>query len=457
MTTILDEISIKNIHSITNLDAKFIFPPSKILVITGKNGAGKTSIVKAFHLLKDPKIFEKSSALNSIKEGSKITFNLMDFNKFSFKAKKIRGKIVLDTRDYLPDIGAIIAELPIPFGDRFSQFSLIANFDSEIRTRIASSEYSPAIEIIDFLSRIYSTEKFNELKAIRIQKHTFYFLLKPGDYYVREDHLSSGEFFLIQLYRLITSGANLVLVDELDVALDAAAQVKIYNAIKPILEKYNTRLIVISHSLAFMNTADEDGLYYLEESNGLTSLEQRSLGYIKSDLYGFIGKDRYIITEDKTLAGFLKYLIDTYIENFFEYEIIPVGGEPQIKAIVEKNDSDGIFGAFDHVIAVVDRDIKISIEQNWKSKSKLYSSPVTDIELYIWNNRDRLLPDIKLEEFTLAKTHKKSAKTYWKKIINSGQKSQNELYALIIGDFQTNINELKQALTEHLCLNDKKY
>ena len=54
-----------------------------------------------------------------------------------------------------------------------------------------------------------------------------------------------------------------MLIDELDVALDAAAQVKLYSGIKPLLARYGSRLIVISHSLAFMNTVDDGGLYYL--------------------------------------------------------------------------------------------------------------------------------------------------------------------------------------------------
>ncbi len=194
---------------------------------------------------------------------------------------------------------------------------------------------------------------------------------------------------------------------------------------------------------------------YLEKSSDSICLEQRSFGYIKSDLYGFIGKDRYIITEDKMLEGFLKYLIKTYnIDPFFEYEIIPVGGESQITAIAKKNDSHKIFGEPNHLIAVVDKDIERTIRKKWKSESKLYFSPVKDIELHIWKNKDKLLPDIKLKEFKHAKKEKDTAKTYCNKVVNSGQKIQNDLYSYIVADFQKETEGLIQALKQHLCLNN---
>ena len=39
----------------------------------------------------------------------------------------------------------------------------------------------------------------------------------------REDYLSSGEYFLIRLYRTIMSSARLIVIDEIDISLDAVA------------------------------------------------------------------------------------------------------------------------------------------------------------------------------------------------------------------------------------------
>ncbi|MDX5385164.1 MAG: AAA family ATPase [Alteromonadaceae bacterium] len=445
---IVDKLNIQNIKGFTNLTAEFKFPESKIIVLTGKNGMGKTSIIKSFNLISDPTIFDKSSGLNSVRNGSKVQFNIDGFNQFSFKYNK--NLRVLDTKEKLPPSSEIVAELPLPYGRRFQQFSLISSYDSEIRTNIAASKYSDASELMEFLSNVYPEKEIKNLKKTQINKHIFYLLLLENDYYIREDHLSSGEYFLIQLFRLITSGATLILIDELDVALDASAQVNLYKSIKPILERYESRLIVISHSLAFMNTVDEGGLYYLESNDNITNIDRRSFGYIKSDLYGFKGKDRFIITEDKVLAGFIKFLIRKNIEVFFEYEIIAVGGQPQIDTMATRNDSHQIFGPPESLLIFVDKDISEKLK--YAGKSKKLTSPVDDIELYIWENRHRLLSDIIQPIFTHSRRDKDTAKTYWKKVINSHQKSSDHLYSLVAEDCSTEVDEIISNLKTHLCL-----
>lgn len=426
-----DKITIENIKCISQLSVEFDYPESKFIVITGKNGIGKTSLIKAFHLISDPDIFHKSSGLNAIRHDSKITFNIDGFDSFSFKFNEKLG--VLDTKDKLPSTNQIIAELPIPFGNRFKQFSLISNHDSAIRANIAASEYDSADELICFLSQIYQNDKFNELKTTKVRNYEFYFILLDDNYYVREDHLSSGEYFLIQLYRIITSGAKLVLIDELDVALDAAAQVKLYIGIKPLLERYGSRLIVISHSLAFMNTVDDGGLYYLEDNAGSVTLEQRSFGYIKSDLYGFEGYDRYILTEDEVLEGFVEYIIIFYsIRPYYQHRIIGVGGCNQLKLIVEKNDRCKIFSDSRNVLAIVDGDAFPSLDQEYTGSTQIYQSPVEDIEMFIYRNRDTLLQEIERPTYTESNKPKTASKTYWKYLINDIGIQKNELYKKII-------------------------
>jgi energy-coupling factor transporter ATP-binding protein EcfA2 len=447
---ITDRISVSNVKGISSLDVKFTFPKSNIVVVTGKNGVGKTSLVKSFSLIADPRIFEKSAGLNAVGPHSSVEIEVAGFSPFSFVFNKTLN--ALDTKDMLPPEGAVVAELPIPFGRRFQQFSLISSFDAEIRANIAAGNYEDACELVEFLSEVYGSGKFEDLKSTVAKKYAFYFLLLEADYYVREDHLSSGEFFLIQIYRLITSGAKLVLVDELDVALDAAAQIKLYRAMISILEKYGARLIVISHSLGFMSTVDEGGLYYLEDQSGNITLEQRSFGYVKSDLYGFSGKDRYIITEDDVLGGFTNYLIQKHIATFFQYEIIAVGGQPQIDAICGKNDLDRIFSDPENVIVVVDGDLNGKLK--YSGLSEIHYSPVDDIELYIFQNKEALLPNVN-HPVTNANKDKDNSKKYWKRLISSGQKNAEELYELIENNNIKETERLVAILKRHLCLDGR--
>lgn len=450
-------IGIKNIKGVTDLEVTFDFSEKDVVIITGKNGSGKTTLIKAFRLLYDLQVFDKTSNANSLNLNSSVTFRLSDIApdlSLTYNAKFN----ALDTKQSLPSKKLVLSELPIPFGNRFEQFSLVAKFDSDIRTNIAASEYEQAEGITDFLRCIYpENEYFNELKQTRIKQHTFYFILQESDYYIREDHFSSGEFFLIQLYRLVISGAKLIVIDELDISLDASAQVRFLDAIAPILQEHHSKLIMVTHSLALMETAREGDLYYLERNADAITLEQRSFGYVKSDLYGFKGRDRYIITEDEVLAGFIEYLIrNSDIRPFFSYEIIPVGGEPQVRAITEKNDELEIFSSSEKVIVITDGDIFEEVTRKYCGSTKIFSSPVNDIELYIWQHREEFLQDVQIQDFTHADREKDTAKTYWKKIISAQGRPERKrefidrLYQIIVGNNDT--SELYIALNQHLSI-----
>lgn len=426
----IDKISIRKIKNMDTLSIEFDFPESNIIVITGKNGIGKTTIVKSFNLLDDPNIFAKSSGENALGDNSRVSFAIEGVRPFEFSYNAKLG--AMDSKDLLPSENTIISELPIPYGARFRRFSKIAGFDSELKVNIASSDYERACDLIDFFSRVYLSEKFSELKSTRIKKDTFYFLLKEDDYYIREDHFSSGEFFLIQLYRLVTSGARLILIDELDVALDAVAQVNLFAAIKPILEANNSRLIVVSHSLAFMSTVDEGGLYYLEKSSGKITLESRSFGYIKSDLFALRGYDRYILTEDPVLEGFIEFVIrSSSVSCHYQHLTIGVGGDNQLKMIVEKNDSEQIFSNSKNVRCVVDGDVFDTLSASYVGPTHIIRSPVDDLEKYIYLNRDTLLNTVERPDYTESKDPKRASKTYWKWLVNDRGVDSRRLYELV--------------------------
>lgn len=79
-------------------------------------------------------------------------------------------------------------------------------------------------------------------------------------------------------------------------------------------------------------------------------------------------------------------------------------------------------------------------------------SPVDDIELFVWQNKERLLPDVTVNEFTPAQKDKNTAKTYWKRLIDSGQKQEKELYRLVAEDNDKETKRLIDQLKKFLCL-----
>ncbi|MEW8212079.1 MAG: AAA family ATPase [Candidatus Thiodiazotropha taylori] len=442
---IRDKVSIRDVNNVQNLDIEFEYPDSRIIVVTGRNGVGKTTIIKSFGLSSDPNIFAKTSGEDVLSGASQAAFELSGMDPFSFHFNP--GLRAFDSRESIPDDGKIIAELPIPYGARFQQFSNVAKYDEELKINIASSDYGSATDLIRFLSEVYSSDKFNKLLATKIGKKEFYFILKDDDYYIREDHFSSGEFFLIQLYRLISSGASLILVDELDVALDAVAQVNLYSAIKPILQANDSRLIVVSHSLAFFSTVDEGGLYYLDRVGSEISLEARSIGYVKSDLFGFRGYDRYILTEDPVLEGFIEFLIRHYsIDCHYRHITIGLGGVDQVRMIIEKNDAQQIFADSDKVLCIVDGDVYPDLEAEYTGPTEVLCTNVDDLEKYLYLNREVLFSDELMPDYQEAEKEKKASKTYWKWLTQQKQVSSERLYQIIVESVGVNVGLLAEEI-----------
>ncbi|MCH8530731.1 MAG: AAA family ATPase [Saccharospirillum sp.] len=91
------KIEINNIKGFTKLAVDFTFSSSNIIVVTGKNGVGKTSLVKSFNLISDPQIFQKTAGLNTIRHNSSISIEIDGFPAFKFSYNESLN--VLDTKD----------------------------------------------------------------------------------------------------------------------------------------------------------------------------------------------------------------------------------------------------------------------------------------------------------------------------------------------------------------------
>ena len=115
-----DRILIRNVQGIDSIDINIHYPDSKIAVITGKNGVGKTTLVKALRLLEEPDIFRNTSSHSSISDISQVYIELNGHSPFSFQYNS--NEQVMDSRDRLPIEGTLFAELPIPVGSRFKNF-----------------------------------------------------------------------------------------------------------------------------------------------------------------------------------------------------------------------------------------------------------------------------------------------------------------------------------------------
>jgi ABC-type dipeptide/oligopeptide/nickel transport system ATPase subunit len=92
-----------------------------------------------------------------------------------------------------------------------------------------------------FLKLIYDSNKFDDLNTTNINGVDYYFLFSENGRYIREDHFSTGEYFVINLYRLLNSNNDLIIIDEIDTSLDAAAQVRLIKELRFLCNSRNKK------------------------------------------------------------------------------------------------------------------------------------------------------------------------------------------------------------------------
>lgn len=276
------EVSINNIQHVKKIEFSINLEERSLICITGKNGTGKTTLIKAIRNLVKADTFSQLSPSRSFLDTSEIAFKV-DGKDIVYKYDKERK--LLDSRDIIPKAlrQGISVELPIPHGERFNFFQKISENDSGIRSQVIMKNYTTPTELIDFLNSIYATDKFDDLVVVTVKGIPYYVIVDADNYYLREDSFSSGEFFLINLYRRIISGYMAIFIDEIDISLDAAAQVQLVKWLRKFKDIYETTYVFTTHSLAMMKMLEPGELYYMEnQADGTTAIQQRSYAFVKA-------------------------------------------------------------------------------------------------------------------------------------------------------------------------------
>lgn len=353
-------VKISHVQQIVDLSFDATLEQGAIVCITGKNGVGKTTLVKAIRNLTNADTFARTSSEDVFNKQSSIEYRLDDQSlkyvyEDSISTINCRTPVPLEYRE------KIFVELPIPYGERFTFFQRISGLDRDIRRAVAIGIYKKPTELIEFLQQIYQNSDFENLKAIEVKGTVYYCRIKEDGRYLREDYFSSGEYFLINLYRRVARGYKLIVIDEIDISLDAAAQVRLIKKLREFGSKNNVRFLLTTHSLAMMQTVESHELFYLnfDSETGVGKVENLSYNYIRSVLFGFKGWDKYILTEDDVLKDLVEYLLQVYCKNlYFSYKIIYVGGGENTTDLMRRNRKEEFFSSTENVICVLDGDQK---------------------------------------------------------------------------------------------------
>ena len=370
-------IEIKRVQHIERLSLTLDLAKNQLICIVGRNGTGKTTLVRALRNLSQSDtfvstaptgIFSPESVIRYWVDEEQVTFNY-DEHIESLNCKEGVPQSIKEL---------CAAELPFPHGNRFNFFQSVSNADRDIRQQIILEEYSRPEELTKFLSDIYSSDKFRTLVETEVRGRSYYSILLEDGRYVREDYLSSGEYFLINLYRTIIGSARLYVVDEIDISLDPAAQVHLVKRLREFCAKYACNVVFTTNSLALMRTLDDHELFYMERREDETTLNSVSYSYIRSLLFGFSGWDRYILTEDIVLSDFLDTLMRHCCPNlFFTYKIIHIGGAGQVVDLLERNRNDQFLSKPENVMAILDGD---QSEEKIAARANVECLPFASVE-----------------------------------------------------------------------------
>nr|WP_238543982.1 AAA family ATPase [Pseudomonas sp. GM21] len=417
---------------------------NKLTCLVGKNGVGKTTLIKSILNFRSANTFSRTTSPGVFKEDSQALYRL-GANEFVFNYEtSING---LNCKSAIPDHikNTIDVELPMPFGQRFNHFQNISSADKEIRTAIILGQYTRPEELIEFLSDIYSSDKFDNLVEIKIKNTKYYCIPLDEDRYVREDHLSSGEFFLISLYRKITSHCKLIVIDEIDISLDAAAQAHLVRRLRIFCEIYLVNIVCTTHSLALMRTLKDSELFYMTNTNGIVDIIPASYNYIKSIMFGFTGWDKYILTEDDMLKNFLHFIIAKHCPtNFSQYKIVPIGGGSNVTKLLRLNQSEHFFSQPENVISILDGDQQI--HKYIRNCPNTYFLPFESVEKKIYADHKicKFLPEYKYIEIIPGDKH------FYKEITESRIINDPQIFEYLCTEAQQDIFNLSQIISYFL-------
>jgi ABC-type Na+ transport system ATPase subunit NatA len=440
----LFRVEIRNVQPITNLVFEIDLSKHGIHCIVGKNGSGKTTLAKAIMNFALADTFVRTSSDGVFNDSSAISYTL-GAAQYPFTYDPALRSI--STRQPVPsDHKAIVSvEMPVPHGQRFTFFRTLADQDEDIRQAVVLGRYKKPTDLIEFLSHIYQDRRFNDLVEVQFRRGVCSCFVYEDKRYLREDYFSSGEYFLINLYRKITQGTPLVVIDEIDISLDASTQARLAEQLRQLCAKHGSSVVFTSHSLALMQTLEPGEIQYLGRNRDTDSmtLSPMSFNGVKSLMFGFKGYDRYILTEDEVLGQFLQYAINHYCcPTFYSYQIICLSGQGSVKWMMDLNDQYKFYGPKENVIGILDGD-----QSGQPQPKHIFCLPIQNVE--------KALHEIYRKDgfpFKFAGGENFHAKALYKQLTKSQRRaSSEEIFKLLCDCNDTAMKQFAQRLSVFLC------
>ena len=390
-------VDIRNVKGISHLRIDIPLTPD-VYAITGINGIGKSTLLSCI----TPRLKRPVSFSSLTEFASEASFIKYQINATEEKWTVKNGVWSCSGAQELPLRG--FQEGSLTNGTRFFN---ISSFGFRYYKRLLNVDPELVVPADDFvkenLGRILQNDKNYYTNLYRLDKskaeHRYgykgvVYYLKIKDKLISQFELSTGEFLLINLLHLFNNllirtnnvqKLNMILIDEIELALHPSAVKRLVDFTKGIAKKYNVAIYFSTHSLEIINSLPTDNLFYLHK----TTAEEIACetpcypAYITRDIYTHSGYDVLILVEDD-LAQFLvnRYIDNNRLDFNKRIQVLPVGGYDNTLELHQNFLQEEILQPVSHIISIIDGDAEAAVLKKRSDDGKWNSIP-TDTILFL--------------------------------------------------------------------------
>lgn len=391
-------VQIHNVKCIKDL--KLELPVEKgLYALTGLNGSGKSTIAAcastAFYSFSPTEFFGITG------EDASITLIYGGNTKFLFakggRYWKRKGKNVFIGINGFYE-GSLI------FGNRFR--------DTSIRKvkNLAYTSIEQQVEADDFIrinlgiilqgnANFY--EKLYSLDDPSVFDGTVFFYEKDGKR-ISQFHMSTGENLLISILHSLlirindrndTGTPNLVILDEIELALHPSSLKRLVAFLEDISNRFNYAIYFSTHSLELIGGIIPDHIFYIERhSDGsMEILNPCYPAYATRMLYDHSGYDNVILVEDDLAKIIIdKLLRNNHLLNSRLVHILPSGGYSNVLKLADDVVKNNLLGRRASICIILDGDVKDDADRFAERNSLALGIPrnylpIPSLEKYLKN------------------------------------------------------------------------
>ncbi|MCE6074869.1 AAA family ATPase [Agrobacterium vitis] len=388
-------IEIRNLRNIQHL--KFLIPDRGVWLLTGANGAGKTSLLACIRRLGSANAFPvhfptslRSDRLDNHSTGT-VTYEINGSKvEYAYRGERWTPR-PRSAANLFENFGYASITYIGATADRITPRP--EDFDTHQVKAVAS-------QILTAANQIFQTDKFTKLRSINLSRGTGNdaFVLALGttpQTYHSEKHFSLGELCVLKLLRLLKDVPNnsMIIVDELEMALHPRAQVELLHFLEQEAKKKSLTVIFSTHSVTLLKTIKHQHIIYLEKQEG--GIINPVVGCFPTYAIGNIAADEetlpdiMLYVEDLFARDFLNAFYDLFVNEKYadptlrpSAKIVPVGGFNEVVGFLDRNRS--VLPNSVKQMAVLDQDVaKETIKQWQNSNNHAKLTKHTELQKYI--------------------------------------------------------------------------